>query len=221
MPIKCQKADSFDLELLDKAVKKYHPTLLSAEVRIGMVMLWDEPRGDADPKPPIRVHGCPALARVRRLNVRDRLLTGKTITIEVDWREWPKMTVGEQMALLDHELTHVVLNEIREGVYAHHGDGHPEVKLRPDDYTINGFFEVARRHGRESAEVRSLERVLATTDDKGQLWLPFDAHVITAGGEVVRPNDRRAVTAVTISSGGKSVTLTGGSKQKAAAMAGG
>jgi|CXWL01.1.fsa_nt_gi hypothetical protein len=243
MPIRCEKADKDELGLLDQTVKTYHPKLLAAEVQIGMVMLWDEPRGDAEPKRPIRVHGCPALARVRRLNVRDRLLTGKTITIEVDQAAWNKLTERERVALLDHELTHVVAQEIRDGVFAQHDDEHPEVKLRPDDYTINGFFEVGRRHGRDSGEVRSLEQVLGQCDDKGQLWLPFDAHVITDGGEVVRAGDRRAVSTVTLTmvplkpgDETKSVTLTGEhfdkvvevagligqhKRRKAAAMAGG
>lgn len=177
MPIVCEKADKDELDLLREVQNLYHPWMIEADVRVAMIMVYDD---SDNPKPPLRHGGAVAAARIQRLGPRDRLLTGNDLLIEVDQVRWNKLNRAEKVALLDHECTHAVKIRTNKGRIALHEDGRPKIGMQHDDYTINGFFAVAKRHRQHSAEVRTLSAVLGARDDNGQLWLPFDVKLTAA-----------------------------------------
>lgn len=152
-----------DLKLLAGATQQYHEPLQAAEARIGLVMV------SCDDGPAITHAGAQALAKVRRLNARDRLLTGFDAVIEVDAAVWESFTREQRIALLDHELTHLAVEKTGGGRPRHYPDGRPKLATRPDDWMITGFYEVVERHGEHAPDAAAISAVIK----QGQHLFPF------------------------------------------------
>lgn len=156
---KCFKpADEEVMDLLQRALRSYHPSLVQENVVIRVVMV--EPDKDPEtlmPKAPaLTVGGFPVLAKVKLASGTERAAGGYDVVISInDWR-WEQLEEAHKLACLDHELEHVVLDVDRDGLTKRTETGRAKLRTRPDDYMINGFDSVAQRHGQNSIEVLQL-----------------------------------------------------------------
>jgi hypothetical protein len=138
-----------------------HESLVYNEVDITLIVAFGTPA--------IRVHGWTALALTRVVNLRHRVEGLGDVEIVVDGDVWPTLTERERLALLDHELTHVVVVE-KDGEVQLDKAGRPKIKLRLHDRQFGWFDDVAQRNGIASQEVQQARRF---AEDAGQLYL-FD-----------------------------------------------
>lgn len=147
------------IELLQQAIREWHPELSKAGARIALLMVWPPVDVDGRPTgPAIKQAGFAAVGRASLARPRERLLVGCDAVVEVDAEAWEGLLDDGRLALLDHELEHIVV-VVKDGEIARYADGHPQLKLRPDDWMLTGFASVVRRHGRQAIEVTALRRV--------------------------------------------------------------
>lgn len=154
-------------EVHDKAasiIAQFHPQLGSSEVTLDILMATND-TGDA-----VSHAGYPALAVVRIINLKDRVKGLKDAEITIDAKAYWHMTDEQRTALIDHELTHLIVLYDGDGLMKTDDIGRPKLKLKKHDYQFGWFTEVAKRHGRNSPEVYQA-RILWEND--GQAFFPM------------------------------------------------
>jgi len=160
-----RQAEQDVLELLDEVMRKYHRQLSDEKVVVAVLMVHPEADRSGQAKAPAVVcHGHSALAKIRLAKVAERVLGKYDALIELDAPAWTQLPEAPRRALLDHELTHLVLccdanDETRE-----HGDGRPKRTLQPDDYMLTGFVSVVARHGQHAPEGQPFRLCTRTTN---------------------------------------------------------
>jgi len=149
-------------ELLEEVVSKVHPRLREAEVTFGCVFARNEDE-KGNIKPAVKRHGVPASAMIAITSAEDRTRGLEDAKLTIDAHIWNRMKPDERRALLDHELTHIIVDgEETDDL------GRPKLKSRPHDWEIWGFAEIVQRHGRNAPEFRAAEKLM---EDYGQLLL--------------------------------------------------
>ena len=153
-------------ELIGEVIREHHPDLAQAGVTVGALMAWAK-SGD-----PVKLHGYPCAATVKKNSVRDRLEGKPDATITIDSDHWDGLDDRQRAALIDHELTHLVPVLIgtiehkdsegnvveREPVWKTDDAGRPVLQMRLHDWQLGGFRAVAERHGSAAPEVREWQR---------------------------------------------------------------
>jgi len=159
------KPDDETLELLDLVMKRFHERLKHAGVRVGILMAFadvDEKTGERK-GPALKGYGeAQAAAKIANVSLKDRLVKGYDVEMLIDGDSWDTRPDEEQIALLDHELTHVELTGDLDDL------GRPKVKLRKEDFIVWGFLGVVQRHGAMALEAQSVRHLI---DQHGQLLL--------------------------------------------------
>ena len=160
MAKRMEKADVEVMGVLKHALEA-HPELTKYRVRIAVLMVWpniDEktgkPKGSA-----LKHHGVPAVATVTLVNKEWRILGGFDVVIKVDAYEWCLLLEESQLALMDHELTHIEIAFDEDGNPQAHDDGGMKLYLRPEDWVLTGFAAVIKRHGRHAVEAAAFRHV--------------------------------------------------------------
>lgn len=156
-----------DVPKLAKELLNAYPTykpVLDYKVRIDFA--WaradrdetnDQPRNNA-----ISVRGVKALGVTRLIGSKDRVM-GRgdvEITLDADW--WDDASHEEQLAVLDHELYHIVVKGEKDSY------GRPKLSLRKHDYEFGWFKEIAMRHGTASQERQQAQTLME--ESKAILW---------------------------------------------------
>ena len=159
-----EKADPDVMSVLDSVMRQYHEELDKAGVRVGVVMVT-APKGEVA----IACHGHGAAAKIKRVGHAERVHAQIDALLQIDGYVWEELGDGPRRALLDHELTHLIVATKGEAVVVH-ADGRPKLVMRPDDWLLTGFADVVRRHKSNSLEARAL-RVLH--DVHGQQLFEF------------------------------------------------
>jgi hypothetical protein len=156
MPTTYQKADDDVIEVLEAALD-YHPKLAEARVKFGVLM------ADNGDEPAVKHGGYPALAKVRVVSLKDRVLKEVDAEILIDRHEWDGMQPAHRVALLDHELSHVTTVPGEENeMYKLDDLGRPKLKTVNGDWNAgDGFAEVVARHGDWSVESLNAKRLSA------------------------------------------------------------
>ena len=111
----------------------------------------------------IKQHGSQCVAIVRKIGIKDRLMGRGDIEITLDGDHWAVADREEQKAILDHELTHVVVCEKTDDL------GRPKILLRDHDYQFGWFRDVARRRGMHSVECQQAATMM---ENSGQIFWP-------------------------------------------------
>lgn len=147
-----------------------HQPLLDNRVKIDLGFAMAE-RNEKTGEPvgfALKQHGVRALAKVRIIPLKDRVMGrgDAEILIDKDW--WDTATEPEQRAVLDHELCHLEVRFNESGVVKDDFN-RPKLQLRPHDYQIGWFVNVAKRHGPASAEVQQARQM---QDESGQYFWP-------------------------------------------------
>lgn len=152
------------ISLLEEVREKYHGDRLD-EVRIGILMAYaevdentGEPKGFA-----IKGHaGARAAASIKVVSLRGRVSKNYDVELVIDGDAWPQYDNATRIALLDHELTHLVPTGKLDDL------DRPKIRMKNEDFIVWGFLEVVSRHGQAALEARSVKNLI---DQHGQLLL--------------------------------------------------
>jgi len=162
MPKTYEQASVQDYGLLAQAMTTYHPRLAEYEVKVALLMVASN--GDA---PALRAHGHAVAARIRVLGPRERLLAEKDAVIEVDADRWAELDEAQGLALLDHQLEHLIIQAGKSGEIKRGPDERPLLGTRPEDWLLAGFADVVERHGLAALEAQALRKLF---DDRQGLF---------------------------------------------------
>lgn len=141
-------------------MRRYHSRLLEPQiersVRVETLLVYGPRNKDGDQTgPAIKVHGCSAYACIRITTLEERVAgrSDAVMWIDGDGRKtWPPQTLE---AIIDHELTHLELCECpKSGEIQFDDAGCVKLKLRPHDFQVGWFDEVAERHPNSSIETK-------------------------------------------------------------------
>lgn len=144
---------------VEALVRKYHPELEKAKVRVDLLFVADPDAADKEaPKPVLSHHGVPAIAMARIVPLKDRVKGSGDGEILIDMARYEEMDPAERDALLDHEMEHfeVKTKEMKPKLDTH---GRPTLKIRKHDYDFGWFESVAKRHKENSVEVGQAHRL--------------------------------------------------------------
>lgn len=186
----------------ENLIERNHHDLWKVEARIDYLYATND-TGDA-----VSHRGYPALAVVRIVNLKDRTKGMGDAEITIDAAKYRWMTPEQQDALLDHELHHLIVLRDDDGLAKIDDLGRPRFRMRKHDFDFGWFTEIAERHGMNSPEVTQAKLMW---DNANQSLFPFlEGKVIEAVEVPTRSNPLESPdTKVTLSAGGKSVTVTG------------
>lgn len=160
-----QKDDGTLRGMVDRLISQYESNQPLTNVKLDLVFAFgeqDETTGLVLTHA-LTKNGVRALGITRKVNLKDRTkgLGDAEITIDGDW--WDAADGPEKMALLDHELHHIVVTAKRDNL------GRPILKLRKHDFEVGWFALIAKRHGTASAEQRQAKMAM---DVYGQFFWP-------------------------------------------------
>lgn len=147
-----------------------HKPLLDARVKIDFV----EARACEDPEThkkldvPITIRGRKAFGLTRVIGPKDRVMGRGDVEVTIDADYWDDLTELQQMALLDHELTHISIKLDKRGIVRDDA-GRPKINLRLHDIEVGWFNVVALRHGAASQERIQAKSIV---DVCGQYYFP-------------------------------------------------
>ena len=161
-----RKAEDLD-GLIFEVMHKYHGGLESAGVTAQI--LYAYPKHDEAGEslgPALMSGGYPALATVQILGHKRRAAGDADIEITLDWENWSVSSNAEQMAILDHELTHIELKTDSNGRAKRDDGDRPLLKICKHDRQFGWFDVIAHRHGEASAEVRQCREMLDSSEFK-------------------------------------------------------
>ncbi len=168
MPISYWKADAEVCDLLATIMNEWHPDLVDADVKVGILFALHSD----ETKSSVSHGGYPALATIKIVSLRDRVTKGYDAEMLVDGSMWATHKSEHKVAILDHELTHINVKREKPKKGAKAGDappdfvlddiGRPVLKLRKGDWNAgDGFKEVVQRHREFSAELLNINAVQA------------------------------------------------------------
>jgi hypothetical protein len=168
-----RQADKDVMKIIKELFDQHHEELAEAGVRVGCLFAYapkDENTGE--PKgPALKLHGWPCAAIVKIVAHKDRVAGMPDAMICVDGKAWEEdWNENRQRAVLDHELTHIEVCRDEDGAVKLDDCHRPKLKMRPDDWNINGFQEIAQRYKEDSIEVGAAR---AMADKYGQLLFPW------------------------------------------------
>lgn len=183
MPISYEKGDAEVQQIVREVMAAHHPCLTLAEARIGTLMART-PGDEGEPAPAVKFAGYPALAVVKVLPLKQRVLGNPDALITIDEREWELLDDTERRALIDHELEHLQVkrfggggvlyyDEVAEtvlGVPASDDIGRPKLTCKLHDWQLGGFRSVAQRWKQAALEVQAAR---ACQDQHGQYYWDF------------------------------------------------
>ncbi len=173
------KADDSIVELMEEIKNKYHKDLKDCGAKIGIIMI-------ADPgKHALMFRGSPAAATVHVVSLRDRITKQYDAEITIDAETWKNLKDISKRALLDHELSHIVVKKVKvkksnkrrdeededteEALEEHEQQnmeiayddiGRPKLGIRKADYdTSDGFLSIIERYGIEALEYKNFKNL--------------------------------------------------------------
>ena len=152
--------------VLAEARRRWHADLDRYEVTVDVLFAWAGKNGGAA----LKLHGWPCEATIKPTAYRDRVRGAGDVLLTLDAAVWEAKTPDERLALIDHELEHLVIQRDKDEAVKSDDHGRPKIKTRPHDYELGGFASVARRHGHHAPEVQSFRAVY---DEHRQLLLPW------------------------------------------------
>lgn len=175
-------------QLIDAHYPELHECRKRAEGRtplsIDFIFVFADPDEDGKPyKPALKLHGAPAYAIIKPVGLKDRSVGHGDVEVRIDGDQWngyeakeglhegrPPMDGGKRVALIDHELYHLVVKRDAEDEIVRDHLGRCLFRLRPHDWQFGWFDAIAARHGVHSFEV---QQATAIVKRAGQLYFDF------------------------------------------------
>lgn len=149
------KCDAEVVEIASKLIGDHYSDLKECEVSFTYLFAYaprdknGEPKGDALKSG----SGMALLAKVERTSLKNRVLGESDVTMLIDGDKWKNLQDNMKVALIDHELYHVLVKRDKDGHVVSDDIGRPVIKMRPHDWEITGFKAIAERYGDASVEV--------------------------------------------------------------------
>jgi hypothetical protein len=172
-------------DLCTQVLAKYHGNIKELAPKIGLFFVeldsetldrFEKKQEKARKKgivltPPaaLKLHGLQCAATIKANSYSDRVQGKPDVTITIDGAMWKAFTDEQQLALLDHELEHLVPAVDKDGCQKTDDLGRPLFKIKPHDFELSGFASVAHRHGRSALEVKTVVNFI--TDSTGQMMM--------------------------------------------------
>lgn len=133
--------------LLSAAIAKYHQELQTVGVTVALMYAFASKDEDGEPKGnALKVHGWPAAAKIKINSLADRCEGKDDCTITIDGDRWKELAEPRRLALLDHELEHLIVCRDAEGAVRKDDADRPKLRIRPHDMQGGVFVEVMKRH---------------------------------------------------------------------------
>ena len=171
MAITYTQAPASIVALLQSTLEKYHPELHKVGLTVGCLIAL-RVHDDEDVHALMR-SGYPIDAKIGITSLVDRARGLPDAKLLIDGLEWNKASDRQRIALLDHELEHLILPQQKPSKKEPHRSGpkyddlsRPVLKMKPHDWMLAGFKDVAERHQQHSHEIRQFQ---AWRDEYGQL----------------------------------------------------
>lgn len=159
-------------EMLAELQQRYecYTEQIEARIKIDIVLAHADRDEDGEAlNDALRHHGVKALGIARSIGKKDRAMGRGDAEIALDGDWWETHPIEEQMALLDHELYHIVPKRDRDGNFKKDDMRRPLIKLRPHDEEFGLFRVIAARHGADSQEQQICKAMI---EDAGQYYWP-------------------------------------------------
>ena len=158
--------------MVQHALEQYHPELHKMGVTIDVMVAHQQDKDEMDCHA-LKRSGYPIDAKIQVTSLVDRARGIADAKLTIDAFEWNRMSDKSKAALIDHELTHLLLVEIKptkkngfETGWKRDDLTRPKLRNRPHDYELAGYREVIERHGQHSHEA---QQFAAFRDEYGQL----------------------------------------------------
>lgn len=168
MPTTYVKADAEVMAIVKDTMKKHHPLLKTAEVKV-CVLMASAARDEHGEIicPALKLHGVQAAAIAKIIPYKQRAAGREDCEITIDADGWEDLHEGERVALIDHELTHFELAFDDEGNVKSDDMGRPKLTTRHHDHDFGWFNSIASKHGDASYEVKQAKLF---ADENGQIY---------------------------------------------------
>lgn len=136
------------LNLIRSTMEQYHEELVTADVTVDAMFAYTE-NGDH----PLKHGGYPALACIKITSLKNRIKGMADAEITFDGEAYKAMTLEQRIALIDHELHHLMVARDKEDNIKYDDAERPKLKMRKHDYQMGWFRDIAIRHKENSPEV--------------------------------------------------------------------
>lgn len=132
----------------------YHRALADAELVVDVLEVRPKTDKNGDPvdEQPLKVGGYPCYATIQINGPKERGAGRGDVLLCVDAYRWPELSEAQQLAILDHELEHIVLVTDADGNAKYDDYDRPKLTTRLHDWQCGWFASVAKRHGVDSIE---------------------------------------------------------------------
>lgn len=155
-----QNDESEACNLLADVIKRFHQHLIEPGVRVSVIVVDDvDGDGGRTGRPALKLHGVAALAIVKINSLKDRVEGKADATIFIDGTHWDQCEQPQKVAILDHELHHLLLVVDEEGRIVADDAGRPKLKMRPHDFQVGWFHAIAERHGPHAVETQQMQEI--------------------------------------------------------------
>lgn len=136
------------LDLIQNIMEQYHEELNEAGVTVDAMFAYNE-KGDHA----VKHGGYPALAYIKITSLKNRIKGMMDAEITIDGEAYKAMTEPQRIALIDHELHHLMVARDKEENIKLDDANRPKLKIRKHDYQMGWFRDIAIRHKENSPEV--------------------------------------------------------------------
>jgi len=157
------------LGLLEEFSDSYEP-LITTRAQVDFVFAYASHDKQGFTKAPaLTHHGIRAPGQTRVLPLKDRAMGrgDAEVTLDHDW--WADAPDEQRLAVLDHELHHLVVDKTAAGEVKTDDLQRPLLKLRKHDTQVGWFKIIAARHGPASQERMQAASLM---DEGGQYFFP-------------------------------------------------
>ncbi len=154
--------ESADKELCQQVkamlAQPQHSEAKAAGVTIHVVLAFGK-----NESPAIMHGGYQAAAQIRINNHRQRVEGLEDCTLIIDGDQLGEWSKAKLDALIDHELTHILVQRDGDGEVKYDDCERPKLKLRKHDAQIGVFFDVMERHEAEAIDTQVVAKLCQDT----------------------------------------------------------
>lgn len=147
-------ADTEVFDLATRIIQEHCQDLEKAGVTIEYLFATNE-SGCA-----LKLRGTQCAAIVRINTLKERVQGCKDAEVSIDEENWQELGDAEKLALLHHELHHLIVSRDSDDAVKYDSHDRPKLKMRPHDREYGWFDAIASIHGAASPEVRQSTRLL-------------------------------------------------------------
>lgn len=149
-------------DIIARVMRQYHEELTKEGVTIHAIFAARINKHGEEFRA-LKKDGHNVAAKIQITSLQDRTRNIADAKLTIDRKAWNSMHDNMKLALVDHELAHLKVAHSRPTKRNGYDDSpkrddlnRPMLKIRPHDWVLTGFADVAKRHGESSVEIASL-----------------------------------------------------------------